>query len=122
MSANPQVKNKSTVSTESKLYYRNDRIGASNYSFFYQKKIFENFRIALTSMGVNTIYIAKLRRFKYPDIIHKILIKITNVIILPTNIKTFFQKCIKPNTYLKVRFIRCNYVTLVIDIKRLQKI
>lgn len=73
-------------------------------------------------MGINTIYIAKLRRFKYPDIINKILIKITNVIILPTNIKTFFQKCIKPNAYLKIRFIRYSCVTLVIDIKKLQKI
>ena len=101
MFANPQIKSKYTVVTWSKLYYKNDGMGASNYNFFYQGKVLENFRITLIGMGVDTVYIAKLRRFRYPDVVNTNLTKITSVAMLPTNIKTFFQECIRSNACLE---------------------
>ena len=40
-------------------------MGLSNYGFFYQKKVFENFRIALKGIGINIVYKAKSRRFRF---------------------------------------------------------
>lgn len=65
---------------------------------FLLKKVFENFRIALTGMSIDIIYTAKLKKFRYLDVVNTILTKITNIAMLPTNIKTFFQNCIGPNT------------------------
>lgn len=70
----------------------------SNYGFFTKKKFLENFRIALTGMSVDTLYTAKSKKFRSPIVINTILIKITNITMLLTNIKILFQKCIRPNT------------------------
>lgn len=95
VSANPQVKNKRIVASRSKLFYKNNKISISNYGFFNQRKVFENFIIALTYINVDIVYIIKLRRFRFLDIINIILTKITNITILFTNIRTFICKCIK---------------------------
>lgn len=51
MFANLWVKSRSTMAIWSKFYYRNNEIGASNYDFFYQEKVHENFKIALNRSG-----------------------------------------------------------------------
>lgn len=78
------------MTAQSKLYYKNDKIRGGNQGFFYLKKVLENIMIAFIGISINTIYSAKFKRFKFFNVINIILIKITNVAILPTNIKTFF--------------------------------
>ena len=63
-------------------------------------------------MGVDTVFTAKLKRFGYSDIINTNLTKITNIAMLPINIKIFFHKCIRLNecSESKIRVLQlCNF-------------
>lgn len=61
-----------------------------NYSFLYQRKFFENFRIALINIHIDLIYIAKIEKFWFSNIVNTILTKKEIITILLKDIKTFF--------------------------------
>lgn len=75
----------------------------SNYSFIYQYKIFEDFRIIVTSICINIIYITKLKEFIFLNVINTILTKIEMIIILLIGIEIFFKKCVELNAFLKYK-------------------
>lgn len=75
----------------------------SNYSFFYQYKVFENFKIVITNIYINTIYTTKLKRFRFLNVINITLIKRKIITIIPINIKIFSHKYIKSNNFLKYK-------------------
>lgn len=85
----------------SKLYYRNDEISISNYSFFHQCKVFEYLRVVMASIYVDNIYKTKLKKFRFLNLINTTLTKIEIITILLINIKIFFEICIKPNVFSK---------------------
>ncbi len=87
----------------SRVDYRYDRVNPSNYSFLHQCKVFEQFKIAVINICVNTVYTTKSRSFRFLNIIYTILIKIEVITILPTSIKTFLGKGIRINTFLKYK-------------------
>lgn len=100
MSANPQIRNRNIYAAKSKLYYRNHGMIASNYSFFYQCKIFEDLKMAVTNIVVDTIHITKLRQFRFLNVINTTLTR-EMINILPIDSKIFFQKYVGLNIILK---------------------
>lgn len=74
-----------------KLYYKHDKMSISNYNLFYPKKDIKNFRIAQMDKSIDIIYITKLIKFRFFNVITTILTKIIIIPILLININTFFQ-------------------------------
>ncbi len=97
------IESRNTYTAKFKLDCRYDRVSSSNYSFFYQYKVFERLRIAVTSICVDIVYITKLRRFRFLNVIDTTLTKIEVITILPTSIKNFLEKDIRTNAFFKYK-------------------
>ena len=57
----------------------------------------------MTSVCVDIVYITKLKKFKFLNIIYTTLTKIDMIIILPISIKIFLKKSIIINALLKYK-------------------